>query len=142
MEKILNITEVFDVTISDDEGNYYDGFEIKTDKNCYYLLINNDQQCCEDWGYISCEDFKTMIGENLESIEVVNTAGEKMNMKLNDIGFYNEDVSHDVSNAMFINLNGPNLNQAQFAVYNHHNGWYGHDVKFLINNAVQHSEIL
>ena len=34
----------------------YDGYKIKTEKHEFYILIENGQCCCEDWGYFFLND--------------------------------------------------------------------------------------
>lgn len=124
MEKILEIKEQ-----SFNLGKYsdYDGYVIITDKQEIKFGISNSQSCCEHWGYFSSEDdFKEFVGADLIDIETVDTV---LNIgKLKD-----EEV--DVDDCMFINVKTSN-GLLQFAVYNSHNGYYGHDIK-LISNQFQ-----
>lgn len=124
MEKILEIKEQ-----SFNLGKYsdYDGYIIITDKQEIKFGISNSQSCCERWGYFSSEDdFKEFIGADLIDMETVDTV---LNIgKLKD-----EEV--DVDDCMFINVKTSN-GLLQFAVYNSHNGYYGHDIK-LISNQLQ-----
>ncbi len=124
MERILEIKEQ-----SFNLGKYpnYDGYIIITDKQEIKFGISNGQSCCEHWGYFSSEDdFNDFIGSNLIEIESVDTV-------LNIGKLEQEEV--DVNDCMFINVKTSN-GLLQFAVYNCHNGYYGHDIK-LISNQLQ-----
>lgn len=59
MEIIKNITEVSDVYF-DNEWDTYDGYCIETDSRQLYFVINNGQDCCENWGYLSSKDALSM----------------------------------------------------------------------------------
>jgi hypothetical protein len=96
MEIIKNITEVSDVYFNDDKWNTYDGYCIETDSRQLYFVINNGQDCCENWGYLSSEDdFGSFIGSELKNVYVTDTKLGTIvsNMK--------EDL--DAGSAMFIN---------------------------------------
>lgn len=142
METILNIEEVENIEPQGFVQNFggYSGFKITTNKHNYYFLIDSYQNCCENWGYISCEDYKNMIGKELESIEVVTTANEKMKIELEQRYLNDEDIYE--GGVVFINVNGPDLDQIQFAVYNNHNGYYGHEVKFVVDDEVEYDNYL
>nr|UVY65240.1 MAG: PGDYG protein [Bacteriophage sp.] len=120
MEIIKNITEVSDVYFNVDKWNSYDGYCIETDSRQLYFVINNGQDCCENWGYLSSEDdFGSFIGSELKNVYVTDTKLGTIvsNMK--------EDL--DAGSAMFINVE-TTRGLLQFAAYNEHNGYYGHDV--------------
>lgn len=95
MEIIKNIKEVSDVYF-DNEWDTYDGYCIETDSRKLYFVINNGQDCCENWGYLSSEDdFGSFIGSELKNVYVTDTKLGTIvsNMK--------EDL--DAGSAMFIN---------------------------------------
>ena len=121
MEKILKIEEG-----SFNLGEYSDyvGYIISTDQQVIKFGIGAYQACCEDWGYFSSEDdFKDFIGADLLEIETVSTA-------LNVEAFKTEAV--DIDSCMFVNFK-TSKGLLQFAVYNEHNGYYGHEVKLISN---------
>lgn len=125
MNKILNIEEVYDVKFG---WNTFDGFKIETEKDTYYFLIENGQNCCENWGYISSNDeYKEYIGKELVGIDVVDNACNKILNILNEDGIYECDC-------YFINLKFKSWEELQLAVYNQHNGYYGHNVLFIKND--------
>lgn len=105
----------------------YDGYRLTTNKQDYFLLIDNCPSCCESFGYICSEDsLEDFIGSELLSIETVDTALNKnMLVESDDEGEY-----------MFVNVE-TNKGLLQFAVYNSHNGYYGHTVLVKVTDAVE-----
>lgn len=121
MEKILKIEEMSDVTHTTRDGygpSMYDGYKITTDAQEIFILVSNGQSCCEQYGYVSSEDeLQSFVGSELSDVKVVDTA---INEKMLEVGgnLYEGDI-------MFVNLE-TNKGTLQFAVYNSHNGYYGH----------------
>lgn len=127
MEIIESIKEVTDVAIPTTYGysNTYDGYEIKTNKQLIQILINNGQNCCEQWGYLSSNDnLSEFEGAELKEIIQVDTSLNSKVLK---------DIHLDEGEAIFINLETSN-GTLQLAVYNSHNGYYGHAVIVRSNN--------
>ncbi len=127
MEKIIKIEE---------EGNYYDGYKIHTNSQVIEIGISNNQNCCETWGYmVSEDDLSFFIGSKIQSISLTDTA---LNTRI-----VVDDVEEGLSiekRVMFVTLEtdrGP----LQFAVYNTHNGYYGHDA-FVKSKQLNHNETL
>ena len=113
MEKILSIESV-----SDNRG---DGFVIVTSQQELSFFIDNGPGCCEQWGHISSEDdFSEFIGATLLKVEQVDRALNVSIMK--DVPTYDTGI-------IFINF-ATSEGLLQLAVYNSHNGYYGHSVKF------------
>jgi hypothetical protein len=112
--KLLSVKET---TFKYDRYNYEgviitleDGTEIK-------IGIDDDQQCCEKTGFLSSnDDYSDFIGAEFLTVLTVDT--NNLVSKLKDI--YESDVA-------FINVE-TSKGTLQFAVYNEHNGYYGHDV--------------
>lgn len=115
MEKILRIEEV--------SQDYTDGYAIVTDKQTIKLLIDNQQDCCEEWGYfMSDDDLEYFIGSNLIDVAVVSDSVPLCIKKLREhlpYGIEDGDV-------MFVNII-TDKGVLQFVAYNAHNGYYGHD---------------
>lgn len=124
--------------------NNYTGFLIITNKQCIYILIEGYQKCCENWGYEACknsgiietqDDLKDFIGSEVLSIERITTENhksiqiyDKLEEKLKNDCFYYPDtefVSIKTSNGIL-----------QFAVYNSHNGYYGHNIYIVFNQTI------
>lgn len=122
MEIIKNIKEVSDVYF-DNEWDTYDGYCIETDSRQLYFVINNGQDCCENWGYLSSEDdFGSFIGSELKNVYVTDS----------ELGIIVSNMKEDLDagSAMFINVE-TTRGLLQFAAYNEHNGYYGHEVKLV-----------
>jgi hypothetical protein len=129
MERIIRIEEssFFDKN----EWSMYDGYQIITDKQTIKVGISNGQSCCEHWGYLTSEDdLKQFEGAKLLSIEVVDKALDKISVP---------DCSYG-GGAMFVNIE-TSEGLLQFAAYNEHNGYYGHEA-VVISNDLNHSEYL
>lgn len=98
----------------------YDGYEIKTTEHKYHILISNGQNCCEHWGYIVSEDnLDDFIGKELISVEVTNTALDKKKVK---------ELWVDSDQIQFVDFTFSDGGVLQFAVYNAHDGYYGHPI--------------
>lgn len=116
-EKILDIKEI---------DNDYCGYVIKTDKQEIKILIDNFSRCCESWGYFSSEDdFTQFIGSDYLGISLVDTAYNKRSLE------QCPNVYED-GGICFVNIE-TNIGTLQFAVYNIHNGYYGHSVEIVSN---------
>lgn len=108
-EVILKIGEI------DDQ---WEGFEVVTDKRTIRVCISNDQCCCESWGHLaSDDDLAQFVGAKLLEVRAVDTA---LNTKTNP-GDIDEG---DVNFVDFLTDRG----KFQLAVYDSHNGYYGHSV--------------
>jgi len=111
------------------KGNWsgYEGFLIKTDKDVYSVMIDNDQNCCENWGYLSSEDdIDRYIGADLISVEIVDKA---LNTKVID----ELELYEDYTNMIFVNFN-TSEGLFQVVAYNEHDGYYAHEV-FVSKNS-------
>lgn len=114
VEKILKIREF--------EDKRWKGYEVTTSSQVIEIKIDNDQQCCESFGTIcSNEDFDYYIDSELVGIDILDKEFE-----LKEILIKNISDEYD-GYAIFVNLI-TNLGTIQFALYNQHNGYYGHDV--------------
>lgn len=103
----------------------YDGYKITTDSHEFYILIENEQCCCESWGYFASEDnFDRYIGKELKEVNLTDTALNKQ--KAEENGKY----GYDAGGIQFIDFVFTNGSVLQFAVYNAHNGYYGHGIVF------------
>lgn len=105
----------------------YEGYRIDTTHGHYVVGVSNDQSCCESWGYICSEDDPAkFVGAQLLGIEVTDT-----NRTGREIGSFNystrEDdaIELDSGEAMFVDIK-TDQGTFQMAVYNCHNGYYGH----------------
>jgi hypothetical protein len=97
-----------------------DGYKIETDKHVFYVLIDNGQSCCESWGYLSSDDdFTKVIGRELVEVNLTDTSRLKEN--IDDLLYLDEGGVQFVD---FVTDRGV----LQLAVYNGHNGYYGHGI--------------
>lgn len=122
IERIREVYYTEDTNNKNDECEFdacymykYEGYEITTDKAKYLVVINNDQQCCEHWGYLTSEDdFEKFIGNELVEVKTDSSSGIG-----ND--FFETKCTCFVD---FVTTKGT----LQFVLYNEHNGYYGHKV--------------
>ena len=100
----------------------YDGFKIITTEHTYLILIDNGQCCCESWGYFASEDdLDGYIGKELISVELTDNA--RNHKKVEESGYYD-----DYGGIQFVDFKMSDGSVLQFAVYNSHNGYYGHPI--------------
>lgn len=132
MEKILSIEEIID--FKPGKYNEYDGYKISTTENDYFILIDNDQQCCENWGYFSTNDnIQDFIGKTLLGVELTSTALDNAKVQVGDL---------DYGGIQFVNFKCTDGNTLQFAVYNAHNGYYGHRIRVMVNKKDMYTDWL
>jgi len=87
----------------------FEGFEYKT----LYILIDNDQECCEEWGYTCSDDNpKEFIGAEVK--EVVETRKDTVS-----------DGTHE--DTIFVTVK-TDKGDFQIKAYTYHNGYYGHNM--------------
>ena len=129
-EKILNIE---DYAFCED----YIGYRITTNNRIIEVLIDNEQQCCEGWGYMCSEDdVTTFVGGDLLSFDVVNDMLE--------VKEFPKLCSYlEAEECIFINFK-TSKGDLQIVVYNSHNGYYGHEVivRSKNNNEIDYNVLL
>ena len=102
-------------------GALLDGYLVDTDKHRYRVLIDNYQQCCENSGYLSSEDDLTAyVGAELLEVRLTDKA-------LNTIAVEESGYYDDGGGIVFVDFI-TNRGVFQLAVYNAHNGYYGHPI--------------
>lgn len=142
MNKIIEIATVEGLKLGNHGGcDEYDGYKVKTEKDVYLVLISNGQNCCEDWGYFDTnDDSNSFIGAELKDIELVDTAlnVEKCNEK---IPYGLEQYGLDEGGICFVNFI-TDKGVFQLAVYNAHNGYYGHSILIVKNEDILNQDIL
>ena len=124
MAKILSIKEYEELKDFNLKG--YEGYVINLDDNSSIIFgIENHLNCCEDFGYFSSEcNFDDFIGAELIKLKVVEH---------NDIGYPSHLVDligrkrMTFEDCVFLVLQ-TSKGELDFAVYNCHNGYYGHEV--------------
>ena len=131
--KIKSIEVVEDLKI-----DYYkmDGYKVETDKHIFYILIYNEQCCCEDFGYFASEDdLAQFIGNEVLEVRTTDTELKGKSMKFLSDNYISE------SSVQFVDF-VTNKGVLQFAVYNEHNGYYGHDILILCDQEELLSDVL
>lgn len=99
-----------------DSFNTYDGFRVITSCQEILLLIDNEQHCCEDWGYLWCNgSAEEFIGAEVLQVNLVDKALRKEALP----DMYEGEM-------MFVNIE-TDRGTLQFVAYNIHNGYYGHN---------------
>ena len=110
-EIITTIREIID------DG--WEGFEVVTTKRTIRVCISNNTNCCESWGHLASDDnLAQYVGANLLEVASVDTAFNKNT----DPGDIDEGTVNFVD---FVTSAG----KFQLAVYDSHNGYYGHSVE-------------
>lgn len=114
--------------------NELDGYEVKTEKNTWYVLIENGQSCCESWGYISSSDnLNDYIGKVLKEVNLTNIALDKKKV---------EGLYCDNDQIQFVDFKFNDGDVLQLAVYNSHNGYYGHSILVAKNDEILLNNVL
>lgn len=114
----------------------YDGYRIKTEKYEFNILISNEQNCCEDWGYFYLnDDEQEFVGANLLEVNVTDVALNKQKVEeTSPWGF-------DGGGIQFVDF-VTDKGVLQFAVYNGHNGFYGHSIIFAKDEEIFHNDTI
>ena len=106
------------VTVLGVKGSH-DGYSVVTSSGqVVFVLVDDGSTCCESWGAISSfEEPKEFMGAKLLKVEKV------------DIGLSKKMIDAaewvDQGDIMFVNFE-TDRGLFQLAVYNAHNGYYGH----------------
>lgn len=111
------------------------GYHIYTDAQVISAQISNSGSCCESWGFLTTEDnIQEFIGADLLSIELIDMDYKNHPLTKDD------EYSIDECSFCFIDFN-TSKGKLQFAIYNSHNGYYGHSVE-IKSNQLNHSTTL
>lgn len=135
MEKILRIEEFSNVEPRSETNPWggYDGYRIVTTEQVITVAINNDQRCCESWGYLSSEDeLRRFVGANLLGVSLTDTALVSYELP--------KDDENTTTEAVFVNIE-TSVGVLQLVVYNNQNGYYGHKVR-VVSNTLRHEDTL
>ena len=109
------------ISVEEFSENGMEGYKVSTKRISVRVLIDSFQSCCESWGYISsADDFTPFIGAILKEVKLTDVA---LNQQVvDDTGYYDEDGG--IQFVDFVTSRGT----FQLAVYNAHNGYYGHGI--------------
>lgn len=128
----LGVSQMLSVLMG---GSSYDGYRIKTDKHEFNILIDNGQCCCESWGYFYLnDDEQEFVGTELREVNLTDKALNKSKVEESD--YYEEDGG--IQFVDFVTDKGV----LQFAVYNAHNGYYGHPIIFAKDEQIFYQDTL
>lgn len=122
----------------------FDGYQVKTDKHTISVLIENGQSCCEDWGYFELPDETDyFIGAELLDVELTDTALDKKSALKKMDDDWHETIAEALykGGIQFVDFKTTN-GTFQLAVYNSHNGYYGHGIIVAIDEEIICDEIL
>lgn len=133
--KIVGIEEVYNCEIpSMGIHGDMDGYKIQTDKNDFYILIQNEQHCCGDWGYFLCKDnLQDFVGSELTGIKLVYVCDE--NDKIDDMS------CEDKGGVRFVDFI-TNSGILQLAVYDAHDNCCVQDILVLKDKDILFKDIL
>src|SRR5208282_2129546 len=95
------------------------GYEIHTNKQVISVLIGNDGNCCEVWGFLDTQDdIQEFIGAELISINAIDSYYKihpKYHAFIDDFTPYIEDET----SYCFVDVN-TSKGKLQFTIYNSH----------------------
>jgi hypothetical protein len=118
-------------------SDHYDGFFLITNRQEIFFGIDNDQQCCENWGYLMGEeDLSYFLGAELLDIKVTDKAYNKTSISMKNIKHKGSEELYSV----FIDIE-TSKGVFQFVAYNEQNGAYGHTVMILSNQLVYEGRV-
>lgn len=136
MSIITKIEEANNIKMSISEyASTYDGILIHlSDNTTICLLICNQQDCCEDWGYLTHneDNLNDFVGATINAVNIVDSVYDVQSLNLatmlpqtgeSVVDFMNESANLCV----FVNVE-TSSGTLQFVAYNDHNGYYGHEV--------------
>jgi len=126
-EKLLTKHMDFPNNKDYDEYKVYAGYKITTNKQVISILICDEADGCESYGIITTDDdLPYYVGA-----EVVSIVSVDMDYKAHPLfGMIEPNIDLDDGNELeccFVDMN-TSLGKIQFAIYNCHNGYYGHRV--------------
>lgn len=134
MKEIIEKIEETNWSDNDSYGGM-EGLLVTTNKQVIKIGISSGQSCCEDSGSFSTNDnIKDFIGAEVLGIKLTDTSlNTQMIKERFEYGF-------DSGGIQFVDIEtskGP----LQYAVYNSHNGYYGHNIK-IESEQLKHSDYL
>ena len=132
-ETIKTISTVYGYR--DADWQTWDGYLVETSERKIRLLVDSTQDCCEAWGMVTAAEDEPgyFIGAKLVRIDWTGTDLTKHE----DVA----DLDLDEGGVMFVDF-VTNRGTLQLAVYNSHNGYYGHYAKLVIDGAAVLEETL
>ena len=140
-ETITEIHEhTFDSPLHQDDQDAWtatwEGWTINTNHRRIQILIDNSADCCESWGHLVSEDDVTKwVGATVLGVERIEHVEGDDELQA-EPAWQSRDVPYgvDEGGAAFVNIL-TNRGPLQFAVYNSHNGYYGHTAVTILSDA-------
>lgn len=119
---IESIAEVKDVAkVRNGYSTSMDGYVVHTDAHTFEVLIDNEQSCCESRGYLTSEDaLDPFVGAQLREVQLTDSARNVTKVK-------ESHQYEDAGGIQFVDF-VTDRDVFQLAVYNGHNGCYGHEI--------------
>lgn len=128
-------------SIEEKRDSDYKGIYITTNKAVLKFEIGADRQCCEYFGYFLYSEFdkpyEHFVGAEIYQIFISNDESE--NKKVFDITEGVEHSMYDIDAAVFINVM-TSKGKMQVVIYNEHNGYYGHEIRYTLVNKTEKIE--
>lgn len=124
--KILSIKEDTIVDKSSGWRESYEGLIIKTNKGSIKLVISDGQSCCEQWGALFFEtpdDVSQFVGAKI--------------LQIQDIDIKREEFIDNETQLRITTDRGV----IQYAIYNEHNGYYGHGTILQVFDHIETSSL-
>lgn len=123
METITSIDTLSGFVLDTDKPyQTYEGFQIVTTEQTILFLIDDQQNCCESFGYLTTNDETGFfIGSALQGVSLVDTQYDVTN-------YSGSGDSDDGEAVIFVNI-ATSVGVLQLVAYNAHNGYYGHAVR-------------
>ena len=126
---VISIGEILDFQIRSKPHLFFDGYEVRTTGKTYRVLIENSQNCNEHWGYFSShdDDFDRFLCKQLTGVYLTDTALDKQKV---------DSLHLECGDIQFVDFCFSDGDKFQLAVYNAHNGYYGHKVLVLVGDDI------
>ena len=113
----------------------FDGYKVSTDSHEILVLISNEQNCCENWGYFDTnDDASQYIGADLHNVRLTDTALSQAALDAAGLMWHGE-IDLEEGGIQFVDFI-TDAGVFQLAVYNAHNGYYGHSVIVAIDGKI------
>lgn len=131
-EIIKNIREIDGSKLARETYGHYEGYEIETDLRTIRVLVSSDSRCCEYFGYVASDDkLADYVGAEILKIEAAEIDEGDFNrssyLKRTLHFCYEDGCLQEALEAAFVYIE-TDRGTLTLAVYNEHNGYYGHEV--------------
>jgi hypothetical protein len=115
-----------------------EGYRVVTTEHELLILIDNQSSCCESWGHVaSDDDLASFVGSDLLEVRLTDTALNQVIIDKHGCAEY----GFDEGGIQFVDL-VTSRGKLQLAVYNAHNGYYGHGIVVALDAKPLHEDTL